>query len=57
MRLVGTKACTPAYSQLHALHCMDYADMPKELQERIPHLVRECLAGQTADEAVNIVLE
>lgn len=56
MKLVGTNARTPAYTQLSALHCVDYADMPKDLRERIPHLVRECLAGQTADEAADIVL-
>lgn len=56
MKLVGTNARTPAYTQLSALHCVNYADMPKDLRERIPHLVRECLAGPTADEAADIVL-
>lgn len=56
MKLVGTTARTPAYTQLHALHCVDYADMPKELRDRIPHLVRECLTTPTADECVGIVL-
>lgn len=56
MKLIGTTAPTHAYTQLRALHCVDYADMPKDLRERIPHLVRECLAGPTADEAADIVL-
>ena len=56
MKLIGTHANTPAYTQLSALHCVHYADMPKDLRERIPHLVRECLAGPTADEAADIVL-
>lgn len=56
LKLVGTNARTPAYTQLSALHCVDYADMPKELRERIPYLVRECLAGQTAEQAADIVL-
>ena len=56
MKLIGTTARTPAYTQLRALHCVDYADMPTELRERIPHLVRECLAAQTAAEAADIVL-
>lgn len=56
MKLVGTNASTHAYTQLRALHCVHYADMPKDLRERIPHLVRECLAGPTADESAGIVL-
>lgn len=56
MKLIGTTAPTHAYTQLRALHCVDYADMPQDLRERIPHLVRECLAGPTADEAADIVL-
>ena len=56
MKLVGTTARSAAYTQLNALHCVDFADMPKDLRERIPHLVRECLAAQTADEAADIVL-
>jgi hypothetical protein len=56
MKLLGTNAHTSAYTQLRALHCVNYADMPPALRQRIPHLVRECLAGQTADEAADIVL-
>lgn len=56
MKLVGTQARPQAYTQLRALHCVDYADMPPDLRERIPHLVRECLAGQTAEQAADIVL-
>jgi hypothetical protein len=57
LKLVGTTARTPAYNQLRALHCMNYADMPRELSDRIPYLVRECLAGQNADQAASIVLD
>lgn len=57
LKLIGTTARTPAYHQLRALHCVAYADMPSELSERIPHLVRECLAGQNADQAASIVLD
>ena len=56
MKLVGTTARPAAYTQLNALHCVHYGDMPNELRDRIPYLVRECLAGQTADEAASIVL-
>lgn len=33
-----------AYCVLHTLHCVDFADMPTELREAIPGLIRECLA-------------
>lgn len=56
MKLVGTSARSAAYTQLHALHCVHYSDMPKDLQDRIPHLVRECLTTPTTDECVGIVL-
>ena len=34
---------SPAYAQLHALHCVDYQDMPEELRTVLPHLVNEAL--------------
>lgn len=56
MKLIGATERSPAYTQLSALHCVDYADMPQDLRERLPLLVRECLSCQTADQAADIVL-
>lgn len=32
-----------AYNTLHALHCIDYAKMPKELRDAIPGLIQQVL--------------
>ena len=56
MKLTGTTERGAAYTQLRAMHCVNYSDMPKELQDRIPHLVRECLTTPTVDECTDIVL-
>jgi len=32
-----------AYDTLHALHCVDYADMDPQLRAAIPGLIKECL--------------
>lgn len=33
-----------AYDILHVLHCVDFGNMPQELRESIPALIRECLS-------------
>ncbi len=45
------------YKQLHALHCVDYADMPDELKNQIPYMVNELLTNKTTENAAtNIAL-
>lgn len=34
-----------AYKALRLLHCIDYADMPRELLEEIPNLLAEVFRG------------
>lgn len=36
-----------AYSILRTLHCVDFSAMPKELQDEVPCLIRECLSLDT----------
>lgn len=35
-----------AYDILHTLHCVHFKDMPTELYEQLPTLIRECLNCQ-----------
>lgn len=35
-----------AYEILHTLHCVNFKDMPRELYQQIPTLIRECLQCQ-----------
>jgi hypothetical protein len=46
--LVGAPEKGPAWELLHALHCVDFADMPPTLRNAIPHLVNECLTAHQA---------
>lgn len=48
MKLMGAPRHTPARQLLATLHCVDYADMPPELREQLPHLVREAISPQPA---------
>ena len=32
------------YNQLRALHCIDYKDMPKELYDMLPGMIKSCLS-------------
>lgn len=43
------------YKQLHALHCVDYADMPDELKNQIPHMINELLTNKTPTQAATNV--
>jgi hypothetical protein len=37
---------TQAFKMLKPLHCMDYSDMPAEVREAIPGLIRDAFAGE-----------
>lgn len=36
-----------AYDTLRAVHCIEYADMPPQLRDAIPDLIRQCLGVET----------
>lgn len=46
-KLLGVNPKGEAYDTLHALHCIDYAKMPRQLREAIPDLIRQCLGVDT----------
>ena len=57
IELTGAQHGSDAYRLLRPLHCMDWADMPPELRERVPLLVREALqTNQWATEATATVM-
>ena len=43
-KIMGVCLGGRAYDILHVLHCVNFADMPQELRESIPALIRECLS-------------
>ncbi len=43
------------YKQLHALHCVHYADMSEELRNQIPYMVNELFTNKPASEAATNV--
>ncbi len=43
------------YKQLHALHCVDYADMPDELKNQIPYMINELLTNKPPTQAATNV--
>jgi hypothetical protein len=56
--LIGTPTHGRAWDLLSALHCTNYADMPLQLRESIPHLINECLTTKPkVIEDVSIALE
>jgi hypothetical protein len=58
MNMLHAKKGSPAYTMLHALHCVDYASMDPELRVRIPHLVNECLSSRDdVIEATDVALK
>jgi hypothetical protein len=52
----GSNIRGEAYKQLHALHCVSYGDMPRDLRKMIPHLINEVLADCTNEDGVSIAL-
>ena len=43
---------THAYRMLAPLHCIDYADMPYEVRDAIPGLIRDAFGGEQFDGAL-----
>ena len=41
-----------AYDMLSALHCVHYAEMPAEVREAIPGLIRDAFGGEQFDGAL-----
>jgi hypothetical protein len=44
-RLLSVVPQGDAYDILNTLHCVDFKDMPRELQERMPELLKEVFGG------------
>ncbi len=45
--LIGTNVrMRPQYKRLQALHCVDYADMSKDLLDELPSMVMACLTAR-----------
>lgn len=38
-----TRETSPAYQLLSLFHCWDYSEIPREVRERLPELIREAL--------------
>jgi len=43
--MLGIHPEREAYKMLHPLHCVNWADMPRELRDQVPRLVEQALAG------------
>ena len=43
MKVMNISDKSDAYKQLHALHCVDYADMSDDMRQVLPMLVNEAL--------------
>lgn len=48
--LMGVDPKGRAHNILSTLHCVDFSEMPKELKDSIPDLIRECLNLSTVYE-------
>ena len=49
-RLIGASAQGPAYDMLNTLHCVHYSDMPPQVRECIPALMREVFSQVKIDD-------
>lgn len=47
-KMLGVHPQKEAYDQLHALHCVNWTAMPRELRQLVPKLIQDCLAGGDA---------
>jgi hypothetical protein len=47
----------PSYKQLQALHCVDYAEMPKALRDQIPMMVNEVFTDSPVIQATQDALK
>ncbi|HDS1834342.1 TPA: hypothetical protein QEM98_000427 [Stenotrophomonas maltophilia] len=46
--LLGVHPERDAYDTLHALHCVHWNKMPRELRDRVPELIQRALGNGTA---------
>jgi len=49
-KLIGARANGAAYDMLRALHCIDYSEMPPQVKEGIPALMREVFSQVKIDD-------
>jgi hypothetical protein len=42
--LIGAQKAGATYERLRRLHCVSWSDMPDELRDQIPNMIREVLA-------------
>ncbi len=57
MEVMNISQNTDAYKQLHALHCVHYSDMTKEMRDVLPLLVNEALKLETINIAATQALK
>jgi len=50
--VIGANANGAAFDMLSALHCINYADMPRDVREGIPALMREVFSQAKIDDEV-----
>lgn len=43
-KMLGIEPEREAYNTLHALHCVHFNKMPKDLRSQVPGLIQRCLA-------------
>lgn len=53
LRLTNVIPRKDSYQLLRTLHCVHFSDMPRELLERMPGLISDCINGPSLD--INIV--
>jgi hypothetical protein len=49
LKLLGVAPTGEAYKQLHALHCVNFCNMPPELVSKIPGMLREVFSGMAIE--------
>lgn len=47
-KMLGIRPRTESYNILHALHCVDFANMTPSLRDKIPALIADCLGDPPA---------
>ena len=50
-KVIGASTHGSAYDMLRALHCIHFVDMPKEVRESIPALMREVFKQAVFDDS------
>ena len=57
-KLIGAKSSGAAYDMLRTLHCVHYSEMPQEVREGIPALMREVFSQpKIEDDAIQGVFK